>query len=191
MISGVAEIRACKKIFYEIQGQLDQEGIDYDPKLAIGIMIETPSAVMIASLLAKEVDFFSIGTNDLIQYFLAVDRGNEHVAYLYEPLHPAILRALKATCDAANAAGIDVCICGEMAGEPLYTLVLVGLGFAELSMNPACVPRVKRVLRQVSKRDGELLVEKLLLLATSKEVSVTIDHEMGSRLPDLFSQPLI
>ena len=191
MISGVAEIRACKKILYDIQAQLDREGIAYDPDFSIGIMIETPSAVMIASLLAKEVDFFSIGTNDLIQYFLAVDRGNEHVAYLYDPLHPAILRALKATCVAANAADIEVCICGEMAGEPLYTLVLVGLGFDELSMNPACVPRVKRVLRQVSKQDGELLVEQLLLLSTSKDVSTAIDNEMGHRLPDLFSQPLI
>ncbi len=191
MISGVAEIRACKKILYDIQAQLDREGIAYDPEFSIGIMIETPSAVMIASLLAKEVDFFSIGTNDLIQYFLAVDRGNEHVAYLYDPLHPAILRALKATCVAANAADIEVCICGEMAGEPLYTLVLVGLGFDELSMNPACVPRVKRVLRQVSKQDGELLVEQLLLLSTSKDVSTAIENEMGRRLPDLFSQPLI
>ncbi len=191
MISGVAEIRACKKILCDIQAQLEREGIGYDPELSIGIMIETPSAVMIASLLAKEVDFFSIGTNDLIQYFLAVDRGNEHVAYLYDPLHPAILRALKVTCDAANSAGIEVCICGEMAGEPLYTLVLVGLGLHELSMNPACVPRVKRVLRQISKHDGERLVETLLSLSTSKDVSAAIDDEMGRRLPDLFSQPLI
>ncbi len=191
MISGVAEIRACKQILGEIQTELDQEGIQYDPDLAIGIMIETPSAVMIASLLAQEVDFFSIGTNDLIQYFLAVDRGNEHVAYLYDPLHPAILRALKVTCDAANVAGIEVCICGEMAGESLYTLVLVGLGLHELSMNPACVPRVKRVLRQISKQDGESLVEKLLSLSTSKEVSIAIENEMRSRLPDIFALPLI
>jgi phosphotransferase system enzyme I (PtsI) len=191
MISGVAEIRACKKILYDIQTQLDSEGISYDPDLAIGIMIETPSAVMIASLLAQEVDFFSVGTNDLIQYFLAVDRGNEHVAYLYDPLHPAIIRALKMTCDAANAAGIGVCICGEMAGEPLYALALVGLGFHELSMNPACIPRVKRVLRQVSKQDGEILVKQLLLLSTSKEVSTIIEKEMRSRLPAIFAQPPI
>ena len=191
MISGVAEIRACKQILCEIQAQLDREGIAYDPELSIGIMIETPSAVMIAPLLAQEVDFFSIGTNDLIQYFLAVDRGNEHVAYLYDPLHPAILRALKATCDAANDAGIEVCICGEMAGESLYTLVLVGLGFHELSMNPARVPRVKRVLRKISKREGELLVKKLLLLSTSKEVSTAIEQEMRGRLPDIFAQPRI
>ena len=191
MISGVAEIRACKKILYDIQTQLDYEGIRYDHDLAIGIMIETPSAVMIASLLATEVDFFSVGTNDLIQYFLAVDRGNEHVAYLYDPLHPAILRALKMTCDAANEAGIGVCICGEMAGESLYALVLVGLGFHELSMNPACVPRVKRVLRQVSKQDGEALVNQLLLLSTSKEVSTIIEKEMRNRLPAIFAQPPI
>jgi phosphotransferase system enzyme I (PtsI) len=191
MISGVAEIRACKRIVREVQAQLDREGISYDPDLPIGIMIETPAAVIIAPLMAQEVDFFSIGTNDLIQYFLAADRGNEHVAYLYDPSHPAILRALKATCDAANAAGIEVCICGEMAGEPLYSLVLVGLGLHEFSMNPACIPRVKRVLRQVSKRDGELLVDKLLLLPTSKEVSAVIDSEMRVRLPDIFAQPLI
>lgn len=191
MISGVAEIRACKKILGEIKVQLDREGINHDPNLDIGIMIETPSAVMIAPLLAEEVDFFSVGTNDLIQYFLAVDRGNEHVAYLYEPLHPAILRALKATCDAANDAGIGICICGEMAGESLYTLVLVGLGFHELSMNPACIPRVKRVLRQISREDGELLVDKLLSLSTGKEVSTVIEQEMRIRLPDIFAQPRI
>ncbi len=191
MISGVAEIRACKKILHDIEDQLDAEGLSYDPDLAIGIMIETPSAVMIAPLLAQEVDFFSVGTNDLIQYFLAVDRGNEHVAYLYDPLHPAIIRALKTTCDAANAAGIGVCICGEMAGEPLYALALIGLGFHELSMNPACVPRVKRVLRQVSRHDGESFVKQLLSLSTSKEVSTMIDKEMRSRLPAIFEQPPI
>ena len=191
MISGVAEIHACKEIIRDVQRELDAEGIAYDPNIPIGVMIETPAAVIIAPLLAQEVDFFSIGTNDLIQYFLAVDRGNEHVAYLYDPMHPAILRALKMTCDAANAAGIDVSICGEVAGEPLYVLILVGLGFHELSMNPACVPRVKRVLRQVSRADGEQLVEKLLTLATSTEVSSAVEQEMRTRLPEIFAQPLI
>jgi len=191
MISGVAEIRDCKEIVGEIKKELDQEGIAYDRDIEIGVMIETPSAVMIAPLLAREVDFFSIGTNDLIQYFLAVDRGNEHVAYLYDPLHPAIIRALKATCDAANEAGIGISMCGEVAGEPLYTLILIGLGFRELSMNPACVPRVKRVLRQVSRAEGKELVKKLLLLSTSKEISATVEQEMRRRLPDIFAQPLI
>ena len=191
MISGVAEIRACKRLLQEVAGELARAGIPHDPELPVGIMIETPSAVMIAPFLAEEVDFFSIGTNDLIQYFLAVDRGNEHVAYLYDPFHPAILRALKATCDAAHDAGIDVYICGEMAGEPLYTLVLVGLGLDGLSMNPACIPRVKRVLRHVSRAQGALLIEKLLALPTSKEVSTAIDLEMRTLLPDLFAQPLL
>jgi len=191
MISGVAEIRTCKRILQEIQEELRQEGIDFDEEIKIGIMIETPSAVLVAPFLAQEVDFFSIGTNDLIQYCLAVDRGNEHVAYLYDPLHPAILRALKLACDAAGHAGIDVSMCGEMAGEPLYALVLIGLGLNELSMNPSCVPRVKRVLRQVSRRDGEELLEKLFTLQTGKEVSACIDKEMRQRLPEIFGGSLI
>ena len=191
MISGVAEIRACKRILREEQERLAEQGIPFDLDLPVGIMVETPAAVMIAPLLAAEVDFFSIGTNDLIQYTLAVDRGNEYVAYLYEPLHPAVLRALKATCDAANEAGIAVCICGEMAGEPLYAMVLAGLGLHEFSMNAACVPRVKRVLRQISTVDGQALVERLLTLTTSKDVSQTIEQEMRTRLPDIFAQPLV
>ncbi|MCW8859423.1 MAG: phosphoenolpyruvate--protein phosphotransferase [Deltaproteobacteria bacterium] len=191
MISGVAEVRACKQILTEVQTQLDREGVKYDPDISIGIMIETPSAVIIAHLLAQEVDFFSIGTNDLIQYTLAVDRGNEFVAYLYDPLHPAIIRALKAVCDAANEAGIPVCICGEMAGEPLYAMALAGLGIHEFSMNPACIPRVKRVLRKISKTEAELFVEKLLALPVSKDVANTIDREMRARLPEIFGQPLI
>jgi phosphotransferase system enzyme I (PtsI) len=106
-------------------------------------------------------------------------------------MHPAIIRALKATCDAANEAGIGISMCGEVAGEPLYSLILIGLGFRELSMNPACVPRVKRVLRQVSQAEGKELVEKLLLLATSKEVSTMVEQEMRKRLPEIFAQPII
>ncbi len=191
MISGVAELRTCKRILREIQESLRQEGVEFDPEIELGVMIETPSAVLVASFLAKEVDFFSIGTNDLIQYCLAVDRGNEHVAYLYDPLHPAILRALKQVCDAAKTAGISVSICGEMAGEPLYALVLIGLGLNELSMNPAATSRVKRVLRQLSRKDGEALVEKLFEFPTSKEISVYIDKEMRRRLPEIFRQSLI
>lgn len=191
MITGVAEIRACKRILREVTKELQRDGVACNPDLPVGIMIETPAAVMIAPFLAQEVDFFSIGTNDLIQYFLAVDRGNQHVAYLYDTFHPAILRALKMTCDAAHAAGISVCICGEMAGESIYTLVLIGLGLDSMSMNPSCIPRVKRVVRHVSKRQGEELVERLLTLSTSKEVSTAIDQQMRTLLPDLFARPLL
>jgi phosphotransferase system enzyme I (PtsI) len=191
MISGVTEIRTCKRILRDVQDALKQEGIAFADDIEIGIMVETPSAVLLASTLAEEVDFFSIGTNDLIQYCLAVDRGNESVAYLYEPLHPAILKALKTVCRAANDAGIDVSLCGEMAGEPLYALILLGLGLHELSMNPASIPRVKQVLRQVSRQDGEKLLDKLLELKTAKEISSCLDKEMRSRLPDIFDQTLI
>jgi phosphotransferase system enzyme I (PtsI) len=191
MVCGVSEIRSCKRILEEEQRKLSQDGIAYADDMEIGIMIETPSAVLIAPLLAREVDFFSIGTNDLIQYCLAADRGNEHVAYLYKPLHPAILRAIKMTCDAAAEAGIDVCMCGEMAGEPLFTMALIGLGLNELSMSPASVPRVKRVLRQVTLQEGKQLVEELLALSTSKEVAQVLDRRMRSQLPEIFDQPLI
>ncbi len=191
MISGVAEIRACKRILAAVQKDLEHEGISFDSQVKIGIMIETPAAVMVAPLLAKEVDFFSIGTNDLIQYCLAVDRGNEHVAYLYEPLHPAILRALKQVCDAAKAAGIEVSMCGEMAAEPMYVPVFLGLGLDELSMNHACIPRVKRVLRNLSRTDGEVMLKELLELATGKEISAHLDREMRKRLPDIFGEFVI
>ncbi len=191
MISGVAEIRTCNRILRAVKTELEQEGIPFDPQVKVGIMIETPSAVMIAPLLAREVDFFSIGTNDLIQYCLAVDRGNEHVAYLYEPLHPAILRALKQVCDAAHDAEIEVSMCGEMASEPLYVLVLLGLGLNELSMNHACIPRVKRVLRNLTRTAGDEMLGHLLQLSTGKEISTYIEREMRRRLPELFGEFVI
>nr|WP_020676479.1 phosphoenolpyruvate--protein phosphotransferase [Geopsychrobacter electrodiphilus] len=191
MISGVAEIRACQRILKTAKNELTEQGIPYDPKIKIGIMIETPAAVMIAPLLAKEVDFFSIGTNDLIQYCLAVDRSNEHVAYLYEPLHPAILWALKAVCDAAHAAGIEVNMCGEMAAEPMYVPVLLGLGLDELSMNHACIPRVKRVLRSMKRSDCEVILQTLMQLSTGKEVAACLDRKMRKLLPELFGEFMI
>ncbi len=191
MISGVSEIRACKRILRAVSVELEQEGVLFDPQVKIGIMIETPAAVMIASLLAKEVDFFSIGTNDLIQYCLAVDRGNEHVSYLYEPLHPAILRALKQVCDAAHHAGIEVSMCGEMASEPMYLPVLIGLGLDELSMNHACIPRVKRVLRNLTQVESKEMLNALMQLSTGKEISAHLDREMRTRLPDLFDDSVI
>jgi phosphotransferase system enzyme I (PtsI) len=191
MISGVAEIRACKDCLEEARAELAAENIPFDPELPVGIMIETPSAAMIAGLLAREVDFFSVGTNDLIQYCLAVDRGNEHVAYLYEPLHPAVLRALRMICEAGRAAGIEVGMCGEMAGEPLYALVLLGLGFTELSMNAHGIPRVKRIVRQIRRAEGERLLAELLELATAREITQRLEEEMARRFPELFGAPTI
>jgi len=189
MVSGVAELRACRELCTEVQAELAAEGVAHDAALPVGIMVEVPSAALIADLLAREADFFSVGTNDLIQYFLAVDRGNEHVAYLYEPLHPAILRALKLICQAARQASIPVGMCGEMAADPLYTLILLGLGFDELSMNPPSIPRVKEVLRRIRRSEGKELLERLLSLTTASEINRCLETEMTRRFPELFRPP--
>ncbi len=190
LISGVAEIRACRDYLETSKKALQSEGLAFDARMAVGIMIETPAAILIADLLAREVDFFSIGTNDLIQYCLAVDRSNEHVAYLYDPMHPAILKALHLICEAARNAGIEVSMCGEVAGEPLYAMVLLGLGFHELSMNAPAIPRIKRILRQVRRSEGEELVKQLMQFATASEVSRHLEEEMGRRFPEYFTRPV-
>ena len=189
MVTGVEETRACLSCLSEARQQLLSEGISFADKLPVGVMIETPSAALVADMIAKEVDFFSIGTNDLVQYCLAVDRGNEHVAYLYNPLHPAVLRSLKLICNAASKEKIPVSMCGEMAGDPFYTLILIGLGINELSMNPFAIPRVKRVLRQLDRNDGVKLIRKLMSFATVSEVTHYLEKEMFKKMPALFTPP--
>jgi len=188
MISGIAEVRACKQFLERERQDLLATGIPCGEQIEVGIMVETPAAVLIADLLAKEVDFFSVGTNDLIQYCLAIDRGNEHVAYLYEPMHPAVLQALLRVCKAAKSAGIEVGMCGEMAGEDLYALVLIALGFDELSMNAANISRVKRIMRQVKYTEVQQLLENLLTLATADEVATALEGEMRQRYPQVFAE---
>jgi len=170
MISGVQEIRDARNIIDEVKTELMSEGVSIDEDIKIGIMIEVPSAVIMAEQLAEEVDFFSIGTNDLIQYALAIDRVNESVTYLYEPLHPAILRMLKQVVDAGHRAGIKVAICGEMAGDPLYTPILLGLELDGLSMTPLAVPRVKRIIRKSTVRESKELLKKAMTLSTAGEI---------------------
>lgn len=189
MITGVAELRECLLRLDVAKNELRQEAVPFNEEMPVGIMIETPSAALIADQLAKEVDFFSIGTNDLIQYCLAVDRANEHIAYLYEPLHPAVLRALAMICKAAKENNIAVSMCGEMAGDSLYTLILLGLGISELSMNPAAIPRVKRILRQVDRVAGEEIINELLDLPTALEITQRLEKRMASLFPDLFGEP--
>jgi phosphotransferase system enzyme I (PtsI) len=148
-------------------------------------MIELPSAALIADRLAKESDFFSIGTNDLIQYTIGIDRQNKDVAYLYRPLHLAVLRLMKQVCDAGRAANVPVSVCGEMAGEPVNALVLVGLGVTELSMNGPSIPFVKRVVRAGRASDGRALVERLLALTVADDIEREVRAEMVRRFPGL------
>lgn len=170
MISSVDEVQRAKELLEEARGELRQQGIPYDPSMPVGVMIEVPSAVSLARELIREVDFFSIGTNDLIQYLLAVDRNNRKVAPLYEPLHPAVLRAIAYTVRAAEHAGKPVSICGEMAADPVCTPLLVGLGLRELSMGPFFIPAIKRVIRSVDFRSAQILSNTVLGLATVKDV---------------------
>lgn len=186
MISGISEVREARRLVEEAKQELRSEGIPFDERIEVGIMIEVPSAVIIADLLAAEVDFFSVGTNDLIQYTLAIDRTNEHLAALYEPLHPAVLRSLKMVVDAAHAAGIYACMCGEMAGEAQYLPVLLGLGFDELSMNSISIPRVKNILRRCSKSEAQELVRKALAFTTAAEVEDFLKREITAKYADSF-----
>lgn len=182
MISGVGELREAMAVVEEVRGELRRRRIPYDKEMPIGIMIEIPAAAIVADLLAREVGFFSIGTNDLIQYSLAIDRVNEHVSYLYEPLHPAILRMVRRVVEAGHDAGIPVSMCGEMAGEPLYSYALLGLGLDELSMNAAAIPRVKRILRKSVAYEAKEFAGTLLLHATAAE----IDRALRKKVEDLF-----
>jgi phosphoenolpyruvate-protein phosphotransferase (PTS system enzyme I) len=184
MISGVGELREAKDVLEEAKAELVREGTPFDPKLPVGIMVEMPSAVMVADLLAKECDFLSIGTNDLIQYSLAIDRVNEHVGYLYHPLHPAILRMVRYVVDAGHAAGVRVGMCGEMAGEPMFALVLLGLGLDELSMNSTAIAVVKSVLRGTTLAAAKEMAEAALSMATAQEIEAMVQEVMSKSYPE-------
>lgn len=178
MISSVEEILKIKDLLSQAKAELQEEGMAFDPWMPIGVMIEVPAAVWLADRLIREVDFFSIGTNDLIQYLLAVDRNNRKVASLYEPLHPAVLTALSRTIQAAKRAGRRVSMCGEMAGDPLCTMVLLGMGLDEFSMEPFFVPVIKRLIRSLSYADVQRLTEEVLRMETVKEVKGRLFGEL-------------
>jgi phosphotransferase system enzyme I (PtsI) len=188
MISGVEEIRQTKAILEEVKRGLAKARIPFDKGIEIGAMIEIPSASVTADILAREVDFFSIGTNDLIQYALAIDRINEHVSYLYEPLHPAVLRIIRGVVQSGHQAGIPIAICGEMAAEPAYAIILLGLGLDEFSMNPVSIPKVKKVLRMLRFEETRSLVEELFQFQTASEIERHVRNWMGKRLPEDFIQ---
>ncbi|HPQ45054.1 MAG TPA: phosphoenolpyruvate--protein phosphotransferase [Syntrophales bacterium] len=184
MISGVKEIMDARRIIEEVKGELISEGIPIDEHIKIGVMIEVPSAVIMAEQLAEKADFFSIGTNDLIQYALAIDRVNERVTYLYEPLHPAILRMLKQVVEAGHNAGIKVAMCGEMAGDPLCTPILLGLELDGLSMTPLAIPRVKKIIRKSTVSESKELLKKVMTFPTAREIEEYVRDYMVQRFPE-------
>jgi len=179
LISAFFEVQLAKSFLDEAAASLAKDGLPHQRDIPVGIMIEVPAAVVIADLLAKEVDFFSIGTNDLIQYGLAIDRGNKQVAHMYQPLDPAVIRMIKHTADVARAHRIPVHMCGEMAGRPLHAPLLLGLGLNELSMNPQAIPLVKRMIRSISLADSKKVVKTVLGLRTAREVFEVLRDAFG------------
>jgi phosphotransferase system enzyme I (PtsI) len=173
-VSGLRDLRVALDLLERVKVELRAEGADFREDVPVGVNLEVPSAAVVADLLAPEVDFFSVGTNDLIQYLLAVDRMDPRVSSLYEPLHPAVLRTLERIVAAAQAHGRPLSVCGEMAGQPTEAVLLVGLGFRSLSMAPTAIPRVKEALRAVRAEDARVLATECLGLATCAEIETRV-----------------
>jgi len=188
MISGVEELRQANKVLEEARKELRRKRIAYDKNLEVGVMIEVPSAAITADILSKEADFFSIGTNDLIQYSLAIDRTNEKIAYLYEPAHPAVLKLIKTIVDAGHNSKIWVGMCGEMTGDPQLALVLLGLGLDELSMPPSVIPQIKQLMRSLTYEDAKKVAEHVLTLSTGKEVEQHSRRELKRLVPGILEE---
>jgi phosphotransferase system enzyme I (PtsI) len=186
MVTEVEEIGEFKLLFEEVKRELDREQVKYDRQMPFGVMIEVPAAAAITDILVKEVDYLSIGTNDLIQYYLAVDRSNEFVSYLYKPLHPSVLRLIKFIIATALREGKDVTVCGEMAADPLSAIVLLAFGLRRFSMNPIFIPRVKKALRAIDLRMVEKVVEEALSMKTAQDVEEHIIEQILIKHPRVF-----
>jgi len=182
MVSGHEELRRANQVLEECKAELSEEGKVFDPNMKVGTMIEIPSAALTANLLAKECDFFSIGTNDLIQYLLAIDRVNDRIAHLYEPTHPAVLRTLRHVVVEAHRVGIKVSVCGEMAGDPIFTALLFGLGVDELSMTPPLLPAARHILRNMKLLDARKLAQQALAMESPKAIHTLCANFAEERL---------
>jgi phosphotransferase system enzyme I (PtsI) len=190
MVSDVTDVRRARAVIEEERARLSGEGKAAGP-LRVGAMIEVPSAVLVAERLAREVDFFSLGTNDLVQYTLAVDRGNDEVADWFRSLHPAILLSVRRALEAAEGAGIGSVVCGEMAASPAYAAVLLGLGARELSMAPTAIPRVRRTVAGLEVGEAERVARECLECATADEVEELVRVRLGGRWPNLFPKEIL
>lgn len=183
MISCLEEVRKAIEILEEVKRDLASKDIPFRKDVPVGVMIEVPSAVFMARELAKEVDFFSIGTNDLIQYGLAVDRTNEQVSDMHNPFHPAVLRMMRDAVRAAKEAGIEVAVCGELAGDPMAMALMIGLEMDSLSMNPISIPRVKKILRSITKEQSAELLAEIIVLPTAEDVEDLLRKKTKYLLP--------
>jgi phosphotransferase system enzyme I (PtsI) len=186
MITTLMELRQARMILNDVSEELEDEGIPYRRELSIGMMVEVPAAAIMASEFAEEVNFFSIGTNDLIQYMLAVDRTNEKVAGLFCPAHPAVLRVIRDVIRAGARAEIGVSMCGEMAGEPLYTLLLLGLGLTTFSMNAPDIPEVKKIIRSTTMEHARQVARRVMGFDSERQVMHFLREETGKIDPDAF-----
>ncbi len=186
MISNYTELIQANKVLEEVKAELAEKKIDFDSKVEVGAMIEIPSAAIISDILARAVDFFSIGTNDLIQYSLAVDRVNEKIAYLYEPTHPAILKLIHQTISNAKKAGIWTSVCGEMGGDPAMALLLLGFGINQLSMSSFALPKVKKVIRSVTLKQAQDIAMRALEFTTGEEIRKFSETKLKSIVPELY-----
>jgi phosphotransferase system enzyme I (PtsI) len=189
MVSTLEEVLQAKKAFKAAAASLKKDGLPYNDRIDLGVLIEVPSAVIVADALAEEVDFFSIGTNDLIQYTLAIDRGNQMVAHLFRPLDPAILRLLRIVTETAARKKIQVTICGEMAGYPIHVPILLGMGMDELSMNPQSIPAVKQMIRSINRQETHAVVEKALQLNSAEKVFDLLRSTYGDIVAEI-DQPV-
>lgn len=190
MVSDVTDVRRAREVIEDERARLGAEGKATGP-VRVGAMIEVPSAVLVAEKLAREVDFFSLGTNDLVQYTLAVDRGNDEVADWFRSLHPAVLISVRRALEAAKAAGIRSVVCGEMAASPAYAAVLLGLGARELSMAPTAIPRVRRTVAGLELEEAELIARECLECATADDVEELVRVRLGGRWPNLFPKEIL
>jgi phosphotransferase system enzyme I (PtsI) len=186
MVTEVEEIIEVKDIFEGVKAELRRENTKFDETIPLGVMIEVPAAAALTDLFLPEVDYVSIGTNDLIQYFLAVDRSNEFVSYLYKPLHPAVLRLIRSVIQSAQKAGKDVTVCGEMAADPLCAIVLMGFGLRTFSMNPIFIPRIKKAMRSVEAATAEKIVAEAMKLRSAQEIEEYVIEEILVRHPQVF-----
>jgi len=185
MISGLDELEKTLLILEQVKEELRGNKIPFSDDIKVGTMIEVPSAALISDELAKRVDFFSIGTNDLIQYTIAVDRGNEKIAYLYQPFHPGVLRLIKIVIDNAHKANIPIGMCGEMASNPYATVLLAGLGLDEFSMSPSSLLEVRKILRTVKHSEAKKMTDKVLKMNSSTDIVAFIKQWMRERFEHL------